>query len=237
MKVGVLVFPGSWSHDDFLWVLREVLGVSAEAVWHKETSVAGCDALVLPGGFAHGDYLRAGAIARFSPVMPAVRRFAEAGGLVLGSCNGFQILCEAGLLPGALLRNDSLQYRCQWVHLRVENPDTGFTPGARRGQVLAMPISHGEGRYVAEADTLRALEARGQIVFRYCAPDGRLGDGANPNGSLGHIAGIVNAGGNVLGLMPHPERAAEAVVGGADGLALLRGLVGAAARRLAAPAR
>ena len=234
MKVGVLVFPGSWSHDDFLWVFREVLGVAAEPVWHKATSVAGFDALVLPGGFAHGDYLRAGAIARFSPVMPAVRRFAEAGGPVLGSCNGFQILCEAGLLPGALLRNDSLQYRCQWVHLRVENPDTAFTPGAHRGQVLAMPISHGEGRYVADPGTLRAMNDRGQIVLRYSAPDGRLVNAANPNGSLDHVAGIVSERGNVFGLMPHPERAAEAALGGTDGLAMLGAL---AAERQPAPAR
>ena len=233
MRCGVLVFPGSWSHDDFLWVFREVLRVEAEPVWHKETSVAGFDGLVLPGGFAHGDYLRAGAIARFSPVMPAVRTFAEGGGLVLGSCNGFQILCEAGLLPGALLRNDSLQYRCQWVHLRVDNPETPFTPGTRRGQVLAMPISHGEGRYVADPATLRRLNDGGRIVLRYCAPDGRLTHAANPNGSLGHIAGIVNEGGNVFGLMPHPERAAEPAVGGTDGLIVLRALVG----RLAAPAR
>ncbi len=233
MKIGVLVFPGSWSHDDFLWVFREVLHVAAEPVWHKETSVAGFDALVLPGGFAHGDYLRAGAIARFSPVMAAVRRFAEAGGPVLGSCNGFQILCEAGLLPGALLRNESLQYRCQWVHLRVDNPETPFTPGIPRGRVLAMPISHGEGRYHVDPATLRRLVERDRIVLRYCARDGRLSDAANPNGSLDHIAGIVNERGNVLGLMPHPERAAEPAVGGTDGLILLRAL----ADRLAAPAR
>ena len=234
MKVGVLVFPGSWSHDDFLWVFRQVMGVAAEPVWHKETSVAGFDALVLPGGFAHGDYLRAGAIARFSPVMPAVRRFAEAGGPVMGSCNGFQVLCEAGLLPGALLRNDSLQYRCQWVHLRVDNPETAFTPGAPRGQVLAMPVSHGEGRYFADPATLRRLNDRGQIVLRYCAPDGRLTNFANPNGSLGHIAGIVSEAGNVFGLMPHPERAAEPAVGGTDGLLPLRALV---AGGLPVPAR
>ncbi len=233
MKVGVLVFPGSWSHDDFLWVFHEVLRVEAEPVWHKETSVAGYDCLILPGGFAHGDYLRAGAIARFSPVMPAVRAFAEGGGLVLGSCNGFQVLCEAGLLPGALLRNDSLQYRCQWVHLRVDNPDTAFTPSARRGQVLAMPISHGEGRYFADPATLRRLNDRGRIVLRYCTPEGRLTNAANPNGSLGHIAGIVNEEGNVFGLMPHPERAAEPAVGGTDGLIVLRALVD----RLAAPTR
>ncbi len=234
MKVGVLVFPGSWSHDDFLWVYRQVLGVAAEPVWHKETSLAGFDALVLPGGFAHGDYLRAGAIARFSPVMAAVQRFAQDGGPVLGSCNGFQVLCEAGLLPGALLRNHSLQYRCQWVHLRVDNPDTAFTPEARRGQVLAMPISHGEGRYFADPATLRRMNDRGRIVFRYCAPDGRLTNAANPNGSLGHIAGIVSETGNVLGLMPHPERAGEAAVGGTDGLGLLRAL---ASWRVPAPAR
>jgi len=233
MKIGVLVFPGSWSHDDFLWVFRRVLGIPAEPVWHKETSVAGFDCLVLPGGFAHGDYLRAGAIARFSPVMAAVRKFADGGGLVMGSCNGFQILCEAGLLPGAFLRNDSLQYRCQWVHLRVENPDTPFTPGIARGQVLTMPISHGEGRFHADPDTLRRLNDRGRIVLRYCTPEGRLRNAANPNGSLGHIAGIVSEGGNVCGLMPHPERAAEPAVGGTDGLILLRAL----AYPLAAAAR
>ncbi|MGH7378332.1 MAG: phosphoribosylformylglycinamidine synthase subunit PurQ, partial [Candidatus Methylomirabilales bacterium] len=184
MRFGILVFPGSWSHQDFQHVLADVMGFEAREVWHKATSVEGFDCLILPGGFAHGDYLRAGAIARFSPVMPAVVRFAERGGLVLGSCNGFQILCEAGLLPGALLRNASLQYRCQWVHLRLESTATPFTAALTPGQILRMPISHGEGRYHADPETLRRLNGEGRVLFRYCAPDGTLPPEANPNGSL-----------------------------------------------------
>jgi phosphoribosylformylglycinamidine synthase len=225
VRFGILVFPGSWSHQDFRHVLADVMGFEAEEVWHKATGVTGFDCLILPGGFAHGDYLRAGAIARFSPVMPAVVRFAERGGLVLGSCNGFQILCEAGLLPGALLRNASLQYRCQGVHLRVESTATPFTAGLAPGQILRMPISHGEGRYHADRETLARLNGEGRVIFRYCAPDGTLSPDANPNGSLEHIAGVCNARGNVLGLMPHPERAAESLLGSEDGRLLFEGLL------------
>ncbi|MBI2544075.1 MAG: phosphoribosylformylglycinamidine synthase subunit PurQ [Candidatus Rokubacteria bacterium] len=226
MRFGILVFPGSWSHQDFQYMLGDVMGFEAQVVWHKATGVEGFDCLILPGGFAHGDYLRAGAIARFSPVMPAVIRFAERGGLVLGSCNGFQILCEAGMLPGALLRNECLQYRCQSTSLFLENAETPFTRGLRPGQVLKMPISHGEGKYYADPDTLRALKARNQIVFRYCTESGDVTKEANPNGSLENIGGIVNEAGTVLGLMPHPERAAETAMGGTDGLLLFHSLIG-----------
>ncbi len=225
MKVGVLVFPGTWSHQDFAHVLQDVLGCDWGYVWHKDTSVAGFDCLILPGGFAHGDYLRCGAIARFSPVMEAVVRFAKSGGPVIGSCNGFQILCEAGLLPGALLRNTSLQYRCRWVHIRMESAATPFTRTLRAGQVLKMPISHGEGRYFAAPETLAALQANGQIVFRYCAPDGRITAGANPNGALDNVAGICSEECNVVGLMPHPERASEALLGSEDGRLLFESVL------------
>jgi phosphoribosylformylglycinamidine synthase len=231
MKVGVLVFPGTWSHQDFAHVLQDVLGAEWGYVWHKDTSVAGYDCLILPGGFAHGDYLRCGAIARFSPVMEAVIRFARDGGPVIGSCNGFQILCEAGLLPGALLRNDSLQYRCGWVYIRAESAETPFTRTLAPGQVLKMPISHGEGRYFAEPETLAQLQGNGQIVFRYATPDGRMTVDANPNGSLENIAGICNDRRNVVGLMPHPERAAEPALGSEDGRLLFDSMLTAALPR------
>ena len=231
MKFGVLVFPGTWSHQDFAHVLQDVLGYDWGYVWHKETSVAGYDCLILPGGFAHGDYLRCGAIARFSPIMETVVRFAKEGGPVIGSCNGFQILCEAGLLPGALLRNTSLQYRCGWVHLRTESVETPFTRRLRPGQVLRMPISHGEGRYYAAPETLATLRANGQIVFRYAAPDGRITVDANPNGAMENIAGICSEGRNVVGLMPHPERAAESLLGSEDGRPLFDSVLTAATSR------
>ena len=231
MKVGVLVFPGTWSHQDFAHVLQDVLGCDWGYVWHKDTSVAGYDCLILPGGFAHGDYLRCGAIARFSPIMDDVIRFAKGGGPVIGSCNGFQILCEAGLLPGALLRNTSLQYRCRWVHIRTESAATPFTHTLKVGQVLKMPISHGEGRYFAAPETLAALQANDQIVFRYSATDGRIAAEANPNGALDGIAGVCNAGRNVVGLMPHPERAAESLLGSEDGRLLFDAMLAAATRR------
>ena len=230
MKVGVLVFPGTWSHQDFAHVLQDVLGCAWGYVWHKDTSAAGYDCLVLPGGFAHGDYLRCGAIARFSPIMDAVVRFAQSGGPVIGSCNGFQILCEAGLLPGALLRNTSLQYRCRWVHIRAESAGTPFTRMLKVGQVLKMPISHGEGRYFAAPETLASLQANGQVVFRYCAPDGRITAEANPNGALDNIAGICNQERNVVGLMPHPERAAESLLGSVDGRLLFDAMLAAGTR-------
>lgn len=229
MRFGVVVFPGTWSDADFHHVIADVLRQPVRGVWHRETDLADLDCVILPGGFAYGDYLRAGAVAARSPVMGAVADFAAAGGLVLGSCNGFQILCEAGLLPGALMRNECLQYRCQTVHLRVDGVDTPFTRGLRRGQVLAMPISHGEGKYHADPATLASLTASGRVVFRYASPDGRVTAEANPNGSVDGIAGICNEAGNVLGLMPHPERAAEASLGGTDGLLLFTSLLGSLA--------
>jgi phosphoribosylformylglycinamidine synthase I len=226
MRFGVVIFPGTWSDCDFHYVLSEVLRQPVKYVWHRDTDLSDLDCVVLPGGFSYGDYLRAGAIAGRSPVVGALGDFVARGGHVLGSCNGFQILCEAGLLPGALMRNECLQYRCQSTHLLVENAETPFTRGLRPGQVLKMPISHGEGRYYADAGTLRVLKAQNQIVFRYCTEAGEVAKEANPNGSLENIAGIVNEGGNVLGLMPHPERAAEAAMGGTDGLLLFHSLIG-----------
>jgi phosphoribosylformylglycinamidine synthase subunit PurQ / glutaminase len=225
-RVAVAVFPGTWSERDFLHVAEAVLGWDARLVWHAEPELVPADAVVLPGGFAHGDHLRTGAIARFSPVMRAVESFAAAGGPVIGSCNGFQILTEAGLLPGALMRNDHLEFRCDWQWLRVERPEhaPAWLSTLTDGQTIRLPISHGEGRYVADAATLDALEAEGRIVLRYADEAGTVDDAANPNGSERGIAGIVNRGGNVLGLMPHPERAAEDDVGGIDGLWLFRSL-------------
>ena len=220
MRFAVVVFPGTWSDHDTHYALTAVLGQEADLVWHRESDLSRYDVVVLPGGFSYGDYLRTGAIARFSPVMEAVAAHAEAGKPVIGICNGFQILCEAHLLPGALMRNDSLQYRCVWVHLRVENVETPFTVACRPGQVLRVPISHGEGRYVADEATLAALESSGRVVFRYCDAAGEVTPEANPNGSVSNIAGIINERGNVLGMMPHPERACEPLMGGEDGLAL-----------------
>ena len=222
MKWGIVVFPGTWSDRDCMHALTTVLGQSARYVDHRESDLSEFDAVILPGGFSYGDHLRCGAVARFAPVMEAVTRFADRGGLVLGICNGFQILQEAMLLPGALLRNDSCEFRCEWVHLRVERAESPFTRECRPGQVLRIPISHGEGNFYADPQTLQSLEQGGQIVFRYSSPDGRVTRDANPNGSLRNIAGIVNARGNVLGMMPHPERACEPLLGGADGLWILR---------------
>jgi phosphoribosylformylglycinamidine synthase len=217
MKFGIVVFPGSWSQQDFYHVIVNVLREEACYLWHKEADLKDMDCVILPGGFAHGDYLRTGAIARFSPIMGEVARFAERGGLVLGSCNGFQILTEAGLLPGALLRNDCLHYRCKWVHVRVESQDTPFTGRMQRGQVVRMPISHGEGRYYIDRETFKRLADNDQVIFRYCDERGNPTKEANPNGSLDHVAGVCNERRNVLGLMPHPERAAEAILGSEDG--------------------
>jgi phosphoribosylformylglycinamidine synthase I len=232
MKVGILVFPGTWSDRDWHHVLTRILGHDAIYLWHDDTDLHGCDALIVPGGFAHGDYLRVGAIARFAPIMAAVTRFAEAGGLILGSCNGFQILTEAQLLPGALLRNASLAFRCEWVHLRVERIDTPFTNTCTVGQVLRIPISHGDGNFYMDDADLAALEARGGVVLRYCDAAGNVTPEANPNGSRNNIAGIINARGTVLGMMPHPERCCEAALGGTDGVLLCDAL----AASLAAPA-
>ncbi len=226
MNFGVVVFPGTWSDCDFHYIVSEVLHQPVRYVWHRDAQLADFDCLILPGGFSYGDYLRAGAVAGRSPVVEALPEFVAKGGLVLGSCNGFQILCEAKLLPGALMRNECLQYRCQSTWLRVENAETSFTRAMRPGQVLKMPISHGEGKFYADADTLRRVRDQKQIVFRYCSEDGRVVKDANPNGSLDNIAGLVNDGGTVLGLMPHPERASENAMGGTDGLLIFHSLLG-----------
>jgi phosphoribosylformylglycinamidine synthase I len=231
MRFAVIVFPGTWSDGDCHYVFTDILGQPADYVWHRQSDLSQYDCVVLPGGFSYGDYLRTGAIARFSPVMEAVVRHAEAGKPVIGICNGFQILCEAGLLPGALIRNESLQYRCLWVNLRVENADTSFSAACRPGQVLAIPISHGEGRYYADGETLARLEAERRVVFRYCDAEGQATAAANPNGSADNIAGIINGRGNVLGMMPHPERACEALLGGEDGLYIWRSILEAATIR------
>ena len=224
MKFGVVVFPGTWSDCDFHYVISEVLHQPVRYVWHRDRSLDDLDCVILPGGFSYGDYLRAGAVAGRSPVVEVLRDFTARGGVVLGSCNGFQILCEAGLLPGALMRNECLQYRCQSVNLSVDNAETVFTRGLA-GRVLTMPISHGEGKYYADAATLAGLHERRQIVFRYVDAEGRATRAANPNGSLDNIAGVISEDGNVLGLMPHPERAAEGLMGGTDGLALFQSLL------------
>jgi phosphoribosylformylglycinamidine synthase subunit PurQ / glutaminase len=226
MRFGVVVFPGTWSDCDFHYVISEVIRQPVKYVWHRERNLADLDCVVLPGGFSYGDYLRAGAVAGRSPVVEALPEFVAGGGVVLGSCNGFQILCEAGLLPGALMRNECLQYRCQSTHLLVENAETPFTRALRPGQVLTMPISHGEGKYHADPETLRTLRARKQVVFRYATAAGEVTRAANPNGSVENIAGIVNEDGTVLGLMPHPERAAESTMGGTDGLQIFHSLLG-----------
>jgi phosphoribosylformylglycinamidine synthase subunit PurQ / glutaminase len=226
MRFGVVIFPGTWSDCDFHHVIGEVLRQPVRYVWHRETNLADLDCVILPGGFSYGDYLRAGAVAGRSPVVEALPDFLGRGGYVLGSCNGFQILCEARILPGALMRNECLQYRCQSTHLLTENADTAFTKAMRSGQVLRMPISHGEGKFYADGETLRSLRDKGQIVFRYCTEDGRVTRDANPNGSLDNIAGIINEEGTVLGLMPHPERAAESALGGTDGLLVFNSLLG-----------
>lgn len=230
MKFGIVVFPGSWSQQDFYHVIVNVLKEEACYLWHKEADLKGSECVILPGGFAHGDYLRTGAIARFSPVMREVARFAQKGGLVLGSCNGFQILTEAGLLPGALLRNDCLHYRCKWVNLRVESHTTPFTSAMQCGQVVRMPISHGEGRYYVDQAVFSQLVDNDQIVFRYCDERGELTKDANPNGSLDHVAGVCNERRNVLGLMPHPERAAEAILGSEDGRLMFASILDTFAR-------
>jgi phosphoribosylformylglycinamidine synthase subunit PurQ / glutaminase len=233
MKFGVVQFPGSNCDDDALYAIGSVIGEPVDFIWHQSENLSGYDAILLPGGFSYGDYLRTGAIARFSPVMRALDRFAKSGGLVLGVCNGFQILLEAGLLPGAMLRNQGLRFLCRQVHIRVENTDTPFTCAARVGQVLKMPIAHMDGNYFCDPDTLAALERNRQILFRYARPDGSVDANdreSNPNGSLAAIAGLCNRERNVAGLMPHPERAAEPALGSADGLVILRSMAESLAR-------
>ncbi|HUY27620.1 MAG TPA: phosphoribosylformylglycinamidine synthase subunit PurQ [Candidatus Binataceae bacterium] len=217
MKWGVVRFPGSLDDNDALYALAEVMGQEAAMLWHKDTSLGGAECILLPGGFSYGDYLRTGAIARFSPIMQSVEKFAADGGLVIGTCNGFQILCEAHLLPGALTRNRTLSFICERIHVRVENARTPFTRAMRQGDVLALPIKHGEGLYVAPEAELRDMEERGQVILRYCDAGGGETDAANPNGSMRAIAGVANERFNVFGLMPHPEHAVEAMLGGIDG--------------------
>ncbi len=233
MKLGVVVFPGSNCDHDTEHVLRDVCGQDVRMVWHKDSDLSLLDAVVLPGGFAYGDYLRTGAIARFSPVMKAVGEFARKGGPVVGICNGFQVLQEAGLLPGAMLRNRTVQFLSQPVHVRVEQTDTPATNGLAVGEVLTMPIAHGEGNFYAEPEEIARLEGEGQVVFRYTTKDGRLDPAANVNGSTAAIAGVCNAARNVVGLMPHPERAAEPQLGSADGRRVMEALVRAGSRVLA----
>ena len=225
MNIGVVVFPGSNCDHDCRHVFQDVLGQAVTMVWHKEASLAGLDAVILPGGFSYGDYLRTGAIARFSPVMQAVKQFAAGGGLVLGICNGFQILLEAGLLPGAMLRNQSLHFVCKDVYARVENAATPFTSLYKPGQILKIPIAHADGNYYTDPVTLAGLQANAQVILRYCSADGKVTPEACPNGSLDNIAGICNAGGNILGMMPHPERCVETVLGHEDGRALFQSML------------
>jgi phosphoribosylformylglycinamidine synthase I len=217
MKFGIIIFPGTWSDRDCHYALSNILKQKANYIWHKETDLSDYDCVVLPGGFSYGDYLRPGAIARFSPVMASIEHFASRGKPVIGICNGFQILCESGLLPGVLLPNNHLEYRCQWTYLKAENTSTVFTSQCKNGQVLKIPISHYEGRYYADDATLAELEADKRVIFHYSTQTGEITESANPNGSMHNIAGIVNKRGNVLGMMPHPERACEPLLDSTDG--------------------
>lgn len=225
MKTGIVIFPGTWSDKDCMYVFRDVLKQSTEYIWHQETDLSKYECIVIPGGFSYGDYLRAGAIARFAPVMKSITDFARDGGLVIGICNGFQVLCEAGLLPGALMRNDHLQFRCKWVNLKTETVSTPFTKTITSLKPLRIPISHGEGQYYANQDTLQELIRDDRIVFRYCESDGEVTKESNPNGSINNIAGIINAKRNVLGMMPHPEKACEDILGSSDGLSIFESIV------------
>jgi phosphoribosylformylglycinamidine synthase len=228
MKFGVIIFPGSNCDHDAFWTVEQVIKQPVTFLWHESHDLENCDAIIVPGGFAYGDYLRTGAIAKFSPVMESVRKFADGGGLVLGICNGFQILCECGLLPGALMRNAGLKYVCKPVYVRVENADTAFTNCSREGDVLCIPIGHMEGNYVCDDETLQTLRRDNRVIFRYATPSGEITPAANPNGSRENIAGICSAGRNVLGMMPHPERASESILGCSDGVKIFESMVGAA---------
>lgn len=225
VKFGIVVFPGSNCDHDAYYVCKHVMKQDAVFLWHKDADLKNVDVVILPGGFSFGDYLRCGAIARFSPIMKEVIRFANEGGTVLGICNGFQILIEAGLLPGVLLKNASLRFVCKFVHIRVENNNTRFTHQAGKGEVLRIPIAHGDGNYFTDPDTLARLESNNQIIFRYCTQTGEVKDEANPNGSLANVAGIINEEGNVLGMMPHPERASDPLLGHTDGQKIFRSLI------------
>ncbi len=224
MKFGVIVFPGSNCDHDAYHVISKHVGQPVDFIWHKETNLSGYDAVIVPGGFSYGDYLRAGALAHFSPVIQSVKEFAKKGNLVFGVCNGFQILCESGLLPGALMRNRGLHFICQHVNIRVENDKTPYTGELKKGEVLSIPIAHAEGNFVCDDETLAELENNNQIIFRYCDETGELSDQSNPNGSLNNIAGISNKDGNILGMMPHPERACEELLGSNDGRDIFRSL-------------
>src|ERR1051326_703044 len=224
MKFGVIIFPGSNCDHDAFWTIQHVAKQPVTFLWHESHDLENCDAIIVPGGFAYGDYLRTGAIAKFAPIMDQVRKFASSGGLVIGICNGFQILCEAGLLPGALMRNAGLKYICKFVDLRVENAETPFTNACKKGEVLRIPIGHMEGNYYCDAQTLETLKRQNRIVFRYSTPDGRITPEANPNGSLDNVAGICSEGRNVLGMMPHPDRSSESLLGSADGAKIFRSM-------------
>jgi len=225
MKFGVVVFPGSNCDHDAFYAVGNVLEKPVEFIWHRSQDLANCDAIILPGGFAYGDYLRTGAIARFSPVMKAVEKFARGGGMVLGICNGFQILLEAGLLPGAMMRNSGLRFICRQIYIRVEQTDTPFTSVAAQGQILRIPIAHSDGNYSCDEETLASLEKNREVIFRYTTPDGSDDAAGNPNGSMNNIAGICNRERNIAGLMPHPERAVESALGSSDGLVIFRSMV------------
>tara|TARA_B100001750_G_C15517628_1_gene608613 strand:+ start:3216 stop:3905 length:690 start_codon:yes stop_codon:yes gene_type:complete len=225
VRFGIVVFPGTWSDGDCYHVTKSVLGQDSRYIWHTDTDLSDIDCVVLPGGFSYGDYLRTGSIARFSPVMNELHRFVDESRLVIGICNGFQILCESGMLPGALIRNNCVQFRCEWVNLRVEDSTNNFVSQCETGQVLKVPISHGEGNYYADRETINAMLDNNQIVFRYCDEFGEVTEESNPNGSLNNIAGIVNKNRNVLGMMPHPERCCEAELGGKDGLYIFESIM------------
>ena len=225
MRAGVVVFPGSNCDRDSLWAIENGLNESARFIWHRDEDLSDVDLVILPGGFSYGDYLRTGAFARFSPIMHSVKAFAERGGLVLGICNGFQVLLESGLLPGAMIANRGLRFICKDVHVRVERDDTPFSSAMPKGDVLRIPVAHFEGNYFADDETLRAIEDNGQVLFRYCDEDGKISDEANPNGSAHNIAGLMNRRGNVLGMMPHPERASEAILGSTDGLKIFASIL------------
>jgi len=225
MKFAVVIFPGSNCDQDCFYAIKDVLKQPVKYVWHRETELKGVDCVILPGGFSYGDYLRTGAIARFSPIMQAVTKFAQKGGSVIGICNGFQILLEAGLLPGVMLRNRNLHFICKYVYLKVENNQTRFTHLFKKGEVLKIPVAHNEGNYYIDAKGLKTLQEKGQIVFRYCSSSGEISENFNPNGALDNIAGIINAKGNVLGMMPHPERSAEKELGSQDGYFIFQAII------------
>jgi len=225
MEFGIVRFPGTWSDHDCYYALHNVLGQNTSYLWHEESDISGYDCIILPGGFSYGDHLRPGAIARFSPIMAALAQFAAQGKFIIGICNGFQVLCESGLLPGVLMQNNHLHFRCQWVHLKVGNTSNAFASKYQKNQVVSIPISHYEGNYYADESTLDKLERNNRIVFRYCSPEGNITNEANPNGSLHNIAGILNEQGNILGMMPHPERACESILGGLSGKLIFESLL------------